>query len=604
MVQSRSPKRAGLIPAILLLVFATGSGVASAQSADNALQMIPSNSLFCVRINNLDNALGQVDMFLSSIMPLNVSMQVKAQLGQILGSATASGVYTAGSFTLFGPLPGAGDPTQIGILIPVNNYQRFLSDNKNIGATDTSGISKFGPEGAEMGAVIQVGSYALMTLTNGAASLPQAKEALSASSRGLAGALDSAELKRATSSPVWVYANMQLAGQMFGPMVQAQLAEVKSTFDEMEAQGMNEMASAKGAIDMYSAMLDSLMKEARYVSFDLTPSASEISLGMVLAAVPGSDLASMLQGAATKPDNKLMGYLDNNAAIYFSGTASSPSWQKINDAYIGMLPTLLGKEFSAEDMKALQDMVAQSAKVFAGPIAGSLSVDTENKPPFQVTYVAAVTDPAKFYQVLEQSSKMMSSGPIADMYANMGLKFTFDVERDAETYKNVSITTMKFDMTPTDANSPQAAMLDNMYGDGFNIQLAATDGLLVYALAKDPSPILHKMIDKVKAGAPGQVPAKMQAGMQLIPGADKADFFATYNLLQVAQLMLAWNPIPLPIQIPEMPSQIPAGMAIAGNIADGKATLDVAVSPQQIAQAMQLYMQIQMQQMQMQMEED
>lgn len=604
MVQCRSRKRVVLIPAILLLVFAAGSGVAAAQTNDNSLRMVPSESLFCVRINNLDTALGQVDMFLSSVMPLNVSMQVKGQLGQLLGSSNAAGVNTSGSFTVFGPLPGAGDPTQIGILVPVSNYEQFVSSNANVSAANASGVSTLGLQGRPMASVTQVGDYALMTPANGTANLSQAKQALSASTRGLAGALDSAELERATSSPVWAYGNVQLAGRMFGPMIQAQLAQAKTMFEGMEAQGQPQMASAKGAIDMYSAIIDSVLKESRYVSLALEPSASKISAGLVLASVPGTAMADMLQAAPTKPENNLMGYLGNDAAIYFSGSMKTPFWLKANEASLNMLPMLTGATVSQEDLDAFKKLTLESTSAFAGPIAGSMSADPQGKPPFQIQYVAATTDPAMFYQVLGQASKMMSSGPIADLYASMGIKFTLDVERDAETYKGVPITTMKFDMTPTDANSPEAAVLDTLYGNGFNVRIAATDGLLAYVLAEDSDPIIHELIDKIKAGAPGSGPAQMQTGMQLIPGSDKADFFVTYNLLQVAKLGLSMNPMPLPIPMPNVPSQSQTGMAIAGNVANGKIMVDVALPPQQVSQMIQWVTAMQMQQMQNSMQDN
>ena len=95
---------------VSVLLLACGFHVTGSAKADDALNMVPSNSLFCVRINNLDGALGQVDLFLTGLFPMGVSMPVKAQLGQILGSTQPQGINTAGSFTVFGPLPGGAGP--------------------------------------------------------------------------------------------------------------------------------------------------------------------------------------------------------------------------------------------------------------------------------------------------------------------------------------------------------------------------------------------------------------------------------------------------------------------------------------------------------------
>lgn len=602
MAQSKYPQRVAALSALLLAFCAIGSGVAGAQTADDPLKMVPGDCLFCVRINNLDAALGQVDMFLSGVIPMGVSMPVKAQLGQLLGSPDAKGVNTAGSFMVFGPLPGGNpDPTRIGILVPVSDYEQFVSGNPNVSPASAVGVSSIGPQGNQMLAVTQVGNYALATLANGAQALPQAKQALSASTRGLSGSLDSAELQRATSAPVWLYGNVQLAGRMFGPMLQAQLAQTKSMLEQMEAQG-TVASTATTAVDMYSTMLNALTQEARYLSLAVEPSAGRINAGFVLAAVPGSTLAGMLEGAASKPVNNLVGYLDSGAAVYFSGSMKSPFWQKINEAYIDMLPQLLGGELSEEQIAQFKQMTIESAEALAGPVAGSLSVDVQNKPPFQVQYVAAVTDPEKFRQSLDNASKMMNSGPIAEFYEKMGMKFTFDVQRNAETYKGVAIDAIKFNMTPTDSTSDQGQALSTMYGDGFNVQLAVTDGLLVYALAQDPGPQVHALIDQIKGSGPGQVPGQMRTAMQLIPGSEKADFFMTYNLLRAAQLVTALSPTPLPISLPPTAGQSQTGIAIAGNVSDGKIALDVAVPQQQVAEVMQLVMQMQMQQMQQSME--
>lgn len=99
--------------AFVLSVFCAASlalaSPATAASGD-PMKMVPADSLFCVRINNLDGALSQVDMFLSGLIPFGVSMPVKAQLAQFLGNSQPQGVNTAGGFILFGPLPG-GIPT-------------------------------------------------------------------------------------------------------------------------------------------------------------------------------------------------------------------------------------------------------------------------------------------------------------------------------------------------------------------------------------------------------------------------------------------------------------------------------------------------------------
>lgn len=597
MVQSRSPRKSLFLLTMLVGAALTTFGIAGSAGAapEDLLKMVPANSLFCVQINNLDGALLQVNAFLAGLLPMDVSMPVKALLGEMLGSPDARGVNMAGSFAVFSPLPGAAapDPTRFGILVPVSNYSQFVSGNPNVSAADADGISKIGPAGAAMLSVTQVGGFALVSPVGDDQALVQAKKALSSNTSGLAGQLDAAELKRATSAPLWAYGNIQSAGKMFGPMIQAQLAAAKSVMEQVQEQGQMGMAQAGAAMDMYSTMLDSLLKEGKYASLTLEPSATKIGVGLVVGAVPDTSMADMLKGAGAKERNTLLGYLQDGAAVHFAGSMDAPFWQKINEAYIDMLPTLMSDAFSTADIETFKKMAADATAALGGSLAGSFSVNTQAKPPFQIRYVAALKDPAKFNQVLDQAAKVMENGALAEFYKEMGMDFSIEVQRKAQTYKDVAIDTIKMKIGSTDPDSAEGQMLAAMYGDGMNVQMAATDNLLLYCVGQDPGSMLRELIDQVKGSGPGQIPSEAQAALRLIDGADRADFFMSCNLIRVMQMAAAFAPLPIPQTA--VPSQ--SAVAIAGNIGDGKMRLDVAVPKQQVLDIMGMVMQMQMQQM-------
>lgn len=579
------------------LLLAATLGVASGAQAASAdpMSMIPSNSLFCVRINSLDGALGKVDLFLTGLFPMGISMPVKAQLGQMLGSPQPVGIDTAGSFAVFSPLPGGDpDPTAFGILIPVSDYQKFVSGNPNVSAADAAGISQIGPADSPMLAVTQVGQFALAGRAGTEEALAAAKKALSAGGSGLGATLDAAEGQRASGASVWAYANIEAASQLFGPMIQAKLAEVKEGMAAAGEEGAGPMAAATASIDMYATMLQTLMDEAKYFSLSLDPSADKIGAGFVVAGKPGTKMAQMLQAGPATPNSGLLGYLDNGAVMNFVGSMDSPFWKKYNEMAIGLMGQVMGSDASAADTDALKKMASDAMECFNGPIAGSMSANPEGKPPFEVRYVAGLKDTEKFYQVVESASKMMTSGPIADFYQQMGMKVSFDLKRKVDTYKGAEIDSVTFAMTATDANSPQSQMINQMYGDGFNVQMATVDGKLIYALAAEPGAAVRKLIDQVKAGNAGQTPAEVQSAMALIPGADKADFFTTFNALRMLQMVSAFAPIPIPAS--NISSQ--SNMAIAGDTADGKLTIQLAVPKQHVLEIMGMVMQMQMQQQQ------
>jgi hypothetical protein len=171
------------------------------------------------------------------------------------------------------------------------------------------------------------------------------------------------------------------------------------------------------------------------------------------------------------------------------------------------------------------------------------------------------------------------------------------LQRTAATYKGVSIDSMKMSIAMTDANSPADQAIASMYGGGLSIQFAATDGLLLYAVG-DPNTAIREMIDQIKAGGPTGLPGKTRAAIQLIPDADKASCFATFNMLRLMQMGTAMVPMPMPM--PQTPMASQSNIALSGACGDGKATLEAAVPKQHVMEIMAIFMQIQQQQMQKQ----
>ena len=93
------PKKSQIILTLLLLLSVSISGLGQTQ-----LDLIPSESLFCVRINNFDQTFNSLDMFLAgaSPMPMGTSMLVRMQLAGMLGDATLQSLNTTESFAIFG----------------------------------------------------------------------------------------------------------------------------------------------------------------------------------------------------------------------------------------------------------------------------------------------------------------------------------------------------------------------------------------------------------------------------------------------------------------------------------------------------------------------
>jgi hypothetical protein len=585
--------------AVLCVFCLAGAGVAGAAeaAANDPMRYVPADALFCVRINKLDTTLGQVDQFLTGIFPKGLSMPVRTRMSNLLGSPEPVGVDMSGDFAVFGPLPGGEEPDlkRFGILVPVTDYQQFLS-NPNVTAPDAQGVSKIGPQGQQRLVAVSVGGYALVSAAANQQALVDVKTWISgAGTTPLAQRLSADELKRATSSPAWAYANIQTVSKTFGPMLQEKMKEAKKTFQQMQAAGQPMMGQMDVVMDAYMSMLNNLMQETQFVSLSLDPSASVIRTACVAAAVPDTEMARILSmDGAPQPRPNLLGYLENGAVMTGVATFSPALLKALTLEYMDFLDAMMRATASHEDIAQIRQLMTDSADALGGALAWSFAADLKNKPPFEVRYVATLRDKQKFYQVLEQASKLMNEDWIADFYKQLGMTVQFDLKRNVETYKDVPIDAIHFAMLPADTNTPQAQMIKQIYGAGFDLRLAAVNNLLLYAMSADPQTEIHALIDQAKAGEPGPVPSEIQAALNLLPEARTAEFFGTYNILRLIQMGLAFAPVPMP-QI-DVPSQ--SNIAYAGDIGGGKLQVTVAVPKQHVLELMAAFMKIQQQKMQ------
>ncbi|MHC4677090.1 MAG: hypothetical protein ACYTEK_00175, partial [Planctomycetota bacterium] len=157
MVNSRSFRHAVVVAIVVMLV---GGGVWAQGSTKpetaGPLDSIPGSSVFCVRINRLESSLGAVNEFLRGVAPesFDAKAMIFSKLGGLLGDERLRGVNRKGNFTLFavnlsGESAGPGPMGNmfIGALLPVRNYDNFVSKNPNCSQADDQGISTITIEG-------------------------------------------------------------------------------------------------------------------------------------------------------------------------------------------------------------------------------------------------------------------------------------------------------------------------------------------------------------------------------------------------------------------------------------------------------------------------
>jgi hypothetical protein len=585
---------------LITLIFA---GALRAQSPANneLLKMVPAKSLFCVRVNNFDYTLNQIDQFLAGVspMPMGVSMMVRMQLANLLGGPQLNGLNTNSSFAVFGTaLPSETTQTNtapnifVGILAPVTDYKQFIEGNPNCAQADDKGISKISINGEPAMLAVKAGNYALMSWPNDYDKLVMMVKAISETkAAGLAGVLNTNEAKQAETEPIWAYGNIQQVSENFGSLISTKIEEIKTITKSMNAnQPGASPESVQNIMNMYSGIINVLMKEIQSVSIAINPKPDVLNITKTISAVPGTDMAKMFTtDAASQRDNKLLTYLEDGAMANFAATMNTPFWKMLNVRSIDLVDSMAGGSISADNIKQMKTLTTEIIDSIEGPMAFSISSDAKNKPPFTAKYVIAVKDEKKFNQTIEKAAELMISSGIMDFYKSLGMETSFGMKSGVDSYKGVSITSAKLTMKATDANSPQAQMITSMYGEGFDYQWGITEGLFVCAVSGDVNSTIRQLIDQVKAGGPKQIGAETKAAMSLLPEANKADFILTCNALRLFKMATTMTPMP----IPPIDIQTSSNIAIAGRAADGRMVVNIAVPKQHLTEIMSAFMTMQ-----------
>jgi len=600
MLKSRFSKNVAVMGLLVLFI---SVGIISAQGpADNELlKMIPAKSLFCVRINNFDFTLNQIDQFLAGVspMPMGVSMLVRMQLANMLGSPQLTGLNTNGNFAVFGvTLPGETAQTNaipnvfVGVLAPVSDYKQFIEGNTNCSEGDEKGISKITINGAPIALSAKVGNYALLCWANDYDKLVTMAQAISATSAaGISSVLDATETKQAQTDAIWAHGNIQQVSDTFGPIISAKIEEIKTV---MKTVGANQpgasAANIQNAMNMYASILETLMKEAKSLSITINPKPDVLKITKTVSAVPGTDMAKMLTGdTSSQHENTLLMYLEDGAVANFGATINTPFWKMLNSKGVDLLATMCGESMSEKNIAELKTLITDVTNCLEGPIAYSVLNDAGNKPPFAVKYVIAVKDVSKFNQIIEKATDIMKTSGIMDFYKSMGMETSFSIEKGVDNYKGVPINSANFTMKVTDTNSPQAQMINSMYGGGFDYRWGMVDGICALALSSDVDSTIHELIDEVKAESPKQFGMEMKNALALLPGSNKADFVLTFNVLRFIKMISSMMPLP----IPPIEAQTKSNIVIAGSAADSKMVVNIAVPKQHLTEIMAAFMAMQ-----------
>jgi len=582
--------------ALTLLVGLLFAGTLQAQNAkkkparDPLLRMVPAESLFCVRVNNFKISLTLMESFLQGLAPAPLK---PIKLAQFLDDEKWQSVQKDGDFALFGVLlpadpPGANPLANlfVGLLVPVPEYNKLIRGNPDISEADANGVSKVGGESGRGPLITKAGKYALLCWRNDYDKLVKVKSIVTAENPGLRAALDTQEIERAAGRPIWAYANIQLVGKTFGPVVIQKIDQARKMFEKMEEQQKGPMANPGAIMDMYAEILKVLADEVQYVTVALDPNTDVLNVSQTVAAREGTKLAdAFVAGARTKGQrNKLLPYLEDGATMNFSGRVNVPF---LENTYIRSLDllTCLGGGMSQQDIDKLKALMLDEFTAAGEDLAFSFTT-RQDKPPFALKYIAEISDQEKFNKVLDQQIEMISSGAFADIYKNLGMKMDITVKRGASKYSEVSIDSAKLVIRSTEPDSEQGRMIEAIYGDGFEYRWAVVDGHAVYVVGGDVDAQIRALIDQVKAGGPKKLGAEMKTAITLLGKRGKSDFVGTFNYVRFLNLIASMmqgvatgGPAMPPI---DMKSK--SNVAFAGGVAKGKLSTQAAIPKEHLTE--------------------
>jgi len=284
----------------------------------NLLEMVPAESIFCLRINNFEYTVNMVDQFLAGISPVPLGLPaVRMQFAAVLGDPQLSGVNMNGTFGVFAlPLPGANpaDPQSsvfVAVLVPVTDYNMFIGGKPNVGTPDGQGVSRITAQGIPPMVAKQLGAFALVTTAEDYDVLMTvANSILSGRLMSLANTIGPAETQAA--EPVWAYINARQAATLFGPLL-AEKTGAAMTMPggmapggldqpgfglEMEPDAQDQPGPMTGMPGLgISALTEDMQVQS--VILGLNPSANILTITARVSAIPGTELAqTLVRGSA------------------------------------------------------------------------------------------------------------------------------------------------------------------------------------------------------------------------------------------------------------------------------------------------------------------
>ena len=568
-------------------------GSAVKKVGDELLQLLPTESLFCLRVNNFDSAVGMMDQYLTGVSPIPVglSMLARMQLVGLLGDPALNNINTQGNFALFGVgLQGqAGQSKQTGnmfiaALLPVTDYTKLVSENVNYNEPDANGVSVIKVGGTvnpnKTRLAVRVGNYILISVSGNYDDLVSMGKLVTGAA-GLGASLGADEANAAMTEPLWGYGNIQQVSEVFGPVLVEGLEQMKKQIEKMNESGQGGPPAA--IMNMYFGMLDVVLNEVEFFSVRIRPQANVCSMTVNMAAVPETLMAKMLAtDISDAPENKLLGYLQDGAIFNVAIKKNTAFWEEYSLSQFDMISFLSEEGISQETIEKLEKVTSEL--IASAGQSGAISFTFNNQQdqmPFALQYVFEVKDAQRWNKAIDDAMDLWNIG--FKSLTQMGIEGKYEIERAVDTYKDVSIDAAKFSMKATDPNTDYGKMLDKIYKGGIDYRMAMVDDLYLFVFDSNSDSAIHKLIDEAKDGGPKEIAPEFAAALPLLTQADKSDFVGTVNAVRYLNMAGAMAQAmgtelsPTGVVMPSINALSNSNMAFAGKVGGGTMVFEIAL---------------------------
>lgn len=577
---------------VLMTVGSAWAGAAGRKTRDWALQILPARTLFCVKMGNPDSTCTAVNEYLKGVAPdsFDAKDEVLSELTEMLGGKKPRGVNVKGTFAIFGVnLPSkeaAVNPFAdlfVGGLVQVRNYDNFVSRNPNVGEADDEGISTITVDGHEEAVVTKMGRFAVMCPTKSRDKLMRFKKMRTGRRRGLGTLLDESEKELLRTSPIWLYGNVQQGSKLFAPMVFARLEKLKGILKQAQEQGKGAMGDPAAAIDFYSKIIEMVIQGMDHLAIGIAPTAEKCRFTLQAKAIDGTMLSDLFVASEDANVLGLLGYLDDGAFMNIV-TEIEPESTKL--AYMGLIDLLASLSAGAmgeAEVQRIKDMTEKSIDAMGDALAISIKGGSGEDELFSLKYVIRVRDEDAFNEIIEEELDMINDGVFNNMYKSFGMEMKIKVQRETEAYRGVEIGKAMLSLKMGEEDTPQAEILNKIWGDGMEYRWAVLDGYCVYAFGGDSEETVRKLIDQVKAGGPDELASEIKNAIAVFEGdgeEEEYDFGGTVNFVRLLNMMSGFVAASGGPQIKPLDMPTESNLVFAGRSGEGKLLVE-GVMPKQ-----------------------